>query len=267
MMPVNPAKNRKVLVIHGVQQGADKDQHQDRQIRNLINNRLGNLPISFSTELYRYEDINDKAIAPAKALMRLIGKTPISQKLLQTTLDIVGDVVLSLANGSVAQQIREGFKARIMKNYEKGHPCYIVAHSLGSIYAIDVINELIADPNIFDRNSRRTWPVQGLITIGSPIGLGMFRKNRKSLAHLGEGSKLLRWVNYWDRTDPVVSGSIFGSRLNRFEIAEPYMTGELNHGWHIRDVAVDTGKRWLLSHTAYWEDAKVGDGLVDLIAH
>ena len=75
-MPVNPAKNRKVLVIHGVQQGADKDQHQDKQVRELINNRLGNLPVSFSTELYRYEDINDKAIAPAKALMRLIGKTP-----------------------------------------------------------------------------------------------------------------------------------------------------------------------------------------------
>lgn len=266
-MPVDPIKKRKVLVIHGVQRGTDKDQDQDKKIKSLIDNRLGNLPVSFSTELYRYEDINDKAIRPAKALMRLIGKTPIAQKLSEEILDIVGDVVLSLSNGSVAAQIREGFKARIMKNFDAGHPCYIVAHSLGSIYAIDVINELIVEQNLFDRKSRRTWPVQGIITIGSPIGLSMFRKNRTAVSQLGDGTKLLRWVNYWDRTDPIVSGNIFGARLSQFEIAESYMNGNAEQGWHIRDVPVDTGKRWLLSHIAYWEDAKVGDGLVDLIAH
>lgn len=266
-MSVDPGKKRKVLVIHGVQVGANKDQHQDKQIKTLIDNRLGNLPVSFSTDLYRYEDINDKAIKPAKALMKTIGRTPVSQKLSQEALDIIGDVVLSLADGSIAEQIREGFKERILKIYRSGNPCYIVAHSLGSIYAIDAINELISENSLFDRASRRTWPVQGLLTIGSPIGLNMFRNNRKKLASLGEGTKLLRWINYWDRTDPIVSGNIFGKRVNSFEIAEPYMNGRKDHGWFIRDVPVDTGKNWLLSHTAYWEDAKVGDGLVDLIAH
>lgn len=266
-MPVNPAKPRKILVVHGVQLGADKDQKQDKQIKELVDARVGNFPVSYSTSLYRYEDLNDKAIKPARDLMRLLGKTSIATALATETMDVVLDVVISLADISTAAKIRAGLKKRILDIYDAGNPCYIVAHSLGTIYTLDVINELIREQNLFDRNSRRSWPVQGLLTMGSPIGLSMFRKSRNKLANLGEGSKVFRWLNYWDPTDPVVSGNIFGKKLTTLEIARSYMNGDPKQGWHIRDIPTDSGKRWLLSHTAYWEDAKVGDGLVDLIAN
>ncbi|MFT5658607.1 MAG: hypothetical protein ACI9KN_001888 [Gammaproteobacteria bacterium] len=87
------------------------------------------------------------------------------------------------------------------------------------------------------------------------------------MASLGSGTKLLRWKNYWDRNDLVVSGSIFGKQISGFDIAEKYITRSAEQGWFIKDIPVDTGKNWLLAHTAYWEDAKVGDGLVSLIAN
>jgi hypothetical protein len=266
-MPVNPGKPRIILIVHGVQLGADKDQKQDQQIKELVQSRIGNLPLSYRARLYRYEDLNDKAIKPARDLMKLLGKTPVATTLAAGVMDIVMDVVISLAEGSTAAKIREGLRRQILDIHAAGHPCYIVAHSLGSIYTLDVINELMRQDDVFERNSRRTWPVQGLLTIGSPIGLHMFRKSRNKLANLGHGNKIFRWLNYWDPTDPVVSGNIFGKKLTTLEIARSYMNGDPNQGWHIRDIPTDSGKRWLLAHTAYWEDAKVGDGLVDLVAN
>lgn len=266
-MPAEPKKTRKVLVVHGVQVGANSDQDQHKKIQELIKNRMGSLPLKYNSELYQYEDINDKAIGKAKNLMDLIGKVKLDVKLTSAILDVVGDVVISLSDNSTAEKIRQGLRNRILSYFEKGNPCYIVAHSLGSIYTFDVINDLLADQNFFDRGSRRTWPVQGLLTIGSPIGLNLFRKNRKKVLNFGQGNKFFRWLNYWDRNDPVVSGNIFGKHLSKLEIARSYMTDNPEQGWFIRDVPVDTGKIWLPSHTAYWEDVKVGDGLVDLIAH
>lgn len=266
-MPIDPRKPRIILVVHGVQIGADKDQKQDQQIKELVETRSGNLPLAYQTTLYRYEDINDKAIKPAKDLLKLLGKTPVATTIATSVMDIVLDVVISLADNSTAATIRAGLKKRILDIHDAGNPCYIVAHSLGSIYALDVINELMRQGDLFDRNSRRTWPVQGLLTIGSPIGLHMFRKSRKRLASLGDGTKIFRWLNYWDPTDPVVSGNIFGKKLTTLEIASSLMNGDPKQGWHVRDIPTDSGKRWLLAHTAYWEDAKVGDGLVDLVAN
>ena len=47
----------------------------------------------------------------------------------------------------------------------------IISHSLGTVYALDAINELIRREEYFKGNDRKTWPVQGLITMGSPLGL------------------------------------------------------------------------------------------------
>jgi hypothetical protein len=50
-MSVNPAKPRKIIVVHGVQVGADKDQKQDRAIKTLIDSRMGNLPHKTNTDM------------------------------------------------------------------------------------------------------------------------------------------------------------------------------------------------------------------------
>src|SRR5262249_58349135 len=109
---------------------------------------------------------------------------------------------------------------------------YVVAHSLGTIYTFDVLNGLIRDGGYFDRGSRKTWPVQGLLTIGSPIGLEMFRiKGRDAVKDFGAGDKWFRWLNIWDSNDPVVSGRIFGQHLGVYKIAEQFLSGDANQGW------------------------------------
>ncbi len=267
-MPVNPTKPRTVLVVHGVQVSSDKKLDQDKKIDELLRRRLGNIPLDIKTELYRYENLNDATLKKFNKLINIIAKTKVGAVLAKTVLDLVGDVVINLADGSTAAKIRTGLRERILQTYDSGNPCYVVAHSLGSIYAFDVINELMKDNDLFLRDSRKTWPVQGFITIGSPIGLGMFRtKGRRAVSQLGTGDKWFRWSNYWDRTDPVVSGNIFGKQLNGFDIAEKYQTDNLNQGWVIRDIDVDTGKGWLMAHVAYWDSPFVGDGLFNMVTN
>ncbi len=266
-MSVNPGKKRKVLVVHGVQTGKNKDQQQHKQIRDLIDSRLGNIPLKFQTEMYRYEDLNDAVQKKYRLLLKLITKTPVGGIVADKAFDLIGDVVTAALDTSTAAKICAGLREKILTTYKAGNPCYLVAHSLGTIYAFDVINELMADEGLFQRDSRRSWPVQGLVTLGSPIGIPMFRADRKKVTNLGPGNKWFRWINYWDRTDPVVSGQIFGKQLRGYEIAEKYLKSSSEQGWMIRDRAVDTGKVWLPAHTAYWENPMVGDGLVDMITN
>jgi len=266
-MPVNPRLPRKVLVVHGVQTGTDNDLNQDKLISELIKSRIGNLPLHYECALYRYENINDAAQSKFKSLIKLLVANPIGQAVGKEVLDVVGDVVISLANGSTADAIRAGLKQAILDIYEAGNPCYIVAHSLGTIYAFDVLNQLISDGEYFDRSSRKTWPVQGLLTIGSPIGLQMFKiTGRDKITNLGPGEKWFRWLNIWDHNDPVVSGNIFGQYLSGFKIAEDFRNDDPAQGWVIRDIPTDTGKAWLMAHTAYWHSPVVGDKLTDMIS-
>jgi len=84
---------------------------------------------------------------------------------------------------------------------------------------------------------------------------------------LGHGTKWFKWINYWDRTDPVVSGKIFGTQLTGFEVAEKYTSNDTKQGWVIRDVDIDTGKVWIMSHVAYWDSPVFGDGLFNMISN
>lgn len=267
-MAVDPDKPRKVLVVHGVETGTDADLHQDRLINDLIGARLGGLPLRYEVDLYRYENINDRAQAKFKTLIDLIAATPLNMVVADTVIDLTGDVVIALSDGSTAATIRAGLRQRIVETFEMEQPCYIVAHSLGSIYVFDVIKDLMKTSGYFARASRKSWPVQGLITMGSPIGLGMFKVGaRRHVANLGAGNKWFRWLNYWDRTDPVVSGEIFGKQLRGLRIAEDYLKADPRQGWVIRDRPTDTGSVWLMAHVAYWHNPMVGDGLVDLITN
>jgi len=169
-MPVDPGKPRKVLVVHGVQSGTDVDLDQDRLVAALIEARLGGLPLQYEVDLCRYENINDRALAKFKRLIGLIAATPLNAAVAGAVLDLVGDVVVALADDSTANTIRAGLRKPIFETYELGQPCYVVAHSLGSIYAFDVINELMKTSAYFDRGSGKSWPVQGdaIVFRGTP---------------------------------------------------------------------------------------------------
>jgi hypothetical protein len=268
-MPVDPTKTREVLVIHGVQTGTDRDLEQDILIRDLISSRLGNNPLQFSTSMYKYENINDEALGKLKELLLLLRLVPVGTQVAANVIDLVMDVVVAKRNTGTAAKIRAGLEEKILEIYQREAPCYIVAHSLGSIYAFDVINKLMRDDSLFDRGSRKTWPVQGLVSMGSPIGLPMFNQEpgRKTVAYLGEGTKWFRWHNYYDLADPVVSGNILGKQLQGYKIAENYLKNSTKQGWIIRDRQLDTGKVWLMAHVAYWENPIIGDGLVDMITN
>jgi len=268
-MTVDPTKPRTILVIHGVQTQTNDKLDQHKQIEELVKNRMGTMPMRFNMDIYRYEDINDAAqkvfVKKYMKLGYLLSRLPIGGALLADAFDIVADVVTLRAETSTAAKVRRELREKILAIYASQSPCYVVAHSLGSIYAFDVINDLMLETDYFDRKSRKTWPVQGLVTLGSPIGLPMFSHGRQQVTELGEGNKFFRWLNYWDRTDPVVSGKIFGTHLSGFDIAEQYRTDSITQGWDIRDKQVDTGKVWLMAHVAYWDNPMVGDGLLDLI--
>ena len=268
-MPVDPAKPRKVLVVHGVQSGTDADQHQHEAVAALIRARLNGLPVRFETEIYRYENINDQAQKQLKRVLgyftsALSGQTALSA-VAGFTLDLVGDVVIALEDGTTAAKIRKGLRDQVLAAFDDGFPLYLVAHSLGTVYALDVVNGLMKESGLFERASRKTWPVQGLVTLGSPLGLSMFRRSK--VTPLGTGEKFFRWLNYWSRTDPVVSGSFYGKPRAGYQIAERFHTDSETSGWFIQDHVVDMGRAWLMAHTGYWDHAPIGDDLCALITN
>jgi hypothetical protein len=275
-MSVDPSKAREILVVHGVQTETDAQLDQHKLIQALVASRLNGIPVSFTTDIYGYENINDEAQAKLTKLLSSVGKAlldkiPLGNVILsagESVIDLLGDVVIALQNTSTAATIRNGLCQRIMQTYTTtGAPLYVVAHSLGSVYALDAINQLMRErpQGVFDRNSRKTWPVQGLVTLGSPLGLQMFGSGR-SLAPLGVGRKWFRWFNYWCRTDPIVSASFYGHPVLGYEIAERYLRAEPQQGWVVHDRVVDAGHAWLPAHVSYWNYAPLGDDLVTFIS-
>lgn len=265
-MTVSSDKKSVVLVVHGVQLGDDSSLQQDELIRKSIESRLTATPLDFAVDIYKYEDLSDTSLQKLKTVSSALVGTSIVAILAPKIIDLVGDVAISLANGSTADEIRKGLRAKIMSYYAAGNPLYIVAHSLGSVYTFDVINELIETNELFDPNDLTTWPVQSLLTIGSPLGLQMFKKTGRNIAaSLGEGEFDFKWLNYFDVTDPVVSGDIFGKKVKVLKIAEKYKRNTPEFSWYIKDYPVDTGKSWLFAHTAYWNSAVVGDGLLNMM--
>ncbi len=78
-------------------------------------------------------------------------------------------------------------------------PTILIAHSLGTVVAYDVLRE---EPDLF---------VPGIVTMGSPLSIGHFRRN---LAREGENGDRLpvpgmldRWINVYSELDPLVLGS------------------------------------------------------------
>lgn len=271
-MAVDPTKQRKILVVHGVQTGTNEDIDPAAKIQTLVEARLNGVPLNFAADAYKYENINDSAIKAYKKVLDaflgpLLSKVPLGGllgKVVQGGVDLIGDVLITVADGSTSRVIRDGLIQTIESYYAQGHPLYVVAHSLGSIYAFDAINELMRNSLYFDRDRRKTWPVQGLLTIGSPIGLAMFRRSK--IRHLGVGRKLFRWFNYWDPTDPVVSGSFYGRPMVAYKVAERFDTSDPKCGWFVQDRVIDTGKLWLLAHVAYWQHPGVGDDLTTMVS-
>ena len=277
-MPVDFKKPAHILVVHGVQTGEDKDIEAAQQIRTLVTRSLSDCHMEkdFVVKGYLYENINDKAQNFYKKIgSALTRSTPLAGNALKTFIDLVGDVVIAAKNNSTAHEIRQGLREEIMKSYRSKNQLIVVAHSLGTIYALDVINELIGSKRYFKGDKYNTWPVQGLVTLGSPLGLGLeigglkiFEKRQINSLRDAEFS-LFSWHNFYNRLDPIVSGNIFGAPVgidgSKGPVETRYGPSVLASNWRLRGHVVTSGQQWLLAHVAYWNNPTIGDTLVDML--
>jgi hypothetical protein len=108
----------------------------------------------------------------------------------------MADVELYFRNAEIRDDVRVHFRDVLAGD---GQPTVLVAHSLGSVIAYDVMREY------------EQLVVPGLVTLGSPLSVGHFRRN---LAREGESGNdlpvpamLAGWVNVYSELDPLVLGS------------------------------------------------------------
>jgi len=126
---LDPNRQRKIIVVHGVQVGDNDDLHQDDLVRELFSQRLGDLNIDAAVDLYKYENMNNEVLDPLQKIAKHVAETPIGKYVAPAIIDLVGDVVISLANNGISEKIRQGLEQKILGYYEAGNPCYVVAHS------------------------------------------------------------------------------------------------------------------------------------------
>lgn len=277
-MAVDFRKPAHVLAVHGVQTSEDADIASDQQIRALITRSLADVHVEkeFRVKGYFYEDINDEAQRFYQGIgTALTAGSPLAGQALDTIVDLVGDVVTAAKNTSTAHLIRKGLRDKILESYRSRNQLVVVAHSLGTIYALDVINGLIANRRYFKGDDRATWPVQGFISMGSPLGLGlefagvkMFEKRPLHSIRDAEFS-LFPWHNYYNRLDPIVSGNIFGVPVDvdgaKGPVEARYGSTVQASNWLLKGHVVTSGQQWLLAHVAYWDNPTIGDRLVDML--
>ena len=271
-MTVDFNRPTKILVIHGVQRGTNDDQTQDTFIDDSIRAQLTDLRIPFDVDIFKYEDINDDAYNVVKRALAALTNNLIAGWVVQGAVDAVGDVALALSEGDTYRQIKSKLHSRIIDSFNVGDPLFIVAHSLGSVYAFDVVNDIMRRAGYFIPNQVETRPVQGLFTIGSPLALDLFERDWQDAANLvptdesiDDNFRLFPWRNYWDPTDPIVSGNIIGLPWNERQFEEKFGDRLFDLGWDVRSRRVLTGESHVKAHTAYWRDLNVGVGIRQLI--
>jgi len=147
----------------------------------------------------------------------------------------------------------------------------MIAHSLGSVIAIDLVTKWLIEGRF--AGAPETWPIAGLVTIGSPLGIDVplidalgFTDRADVLAALPEELALerpWRWISITDPNDVVVQGELWdavtGRRSPRLEAHEGYRRLGVDH---LPDI--DTGGI-ISAHGGYWTHASVAQAMLELL--
>ncbi|MEH6446271.1 MAG: hypothetical protein V7784_20440 [Oceanospirillaceae bacterium] len=259
------------IVIHGVQTGTDDDIESDLQIKKLLQKQLDNIDLQVDFEVIgvTYEDINDEAQRPYQWLLEtLVRSTPLTSLLLSRIADVVGDVYSASKGTKTANKIRAKIKKRILKSFNAGHPVYLIAHSLGTVYCLDVLCELMQESDYFTHNSLDCWPVHSFISMGSPLGLTTIFKQREIPPIRQPLAFPFSWHNFHHPLDPVVSGNAFGAPTKYKGAIGPvestYKETAKHAHWSIEGHRTVQSAQWLIAHISYWQEPIIGDTLIDI---
>jgi hypothetical protein len=278
-MAVDLGKPPHIVVVHGVQRGSGMNIKLDSTVRKLVDRVLEQSHITedYAVRQYVYEDKNNRH--PTARLGKLVATAisrgrPLAGRALREAIDLVGDVVINATDSSTAGDIRAGLADFIVDSHDQGHRVLLLGHSLGSVYALQTLNELIRSDGLFEGDDRRLWVTQGLVTLGSPLGLdiqlpGIRLFPRVTIEAVPSDVERLPWHNFYSRHDPVVSGRVFGTRVVVEGSDGPtemrYRADTDTAGWLLHGHFVNSGVKWLLAHTAYWKDPTVGVRLVSML--
>lgn len=116
-----------------------------------------------------------------QAMLRVLESR--NDRLAQSALDtFTRDVFLYLNNDAVRRSING-----ILRDHLDDRPTIVVAHSLGTVVAYDVLRSQALNVPLF-------------VTLGSPLGI---RTIRIRLTPIGFPQGVLRWMNFYDDRDPI----------------------------------------------------------------
>ncbi|MHC4955568.1 MAG: hypothetical protein ACYTGZ_17085 [Planctomycetota bacterium] len=244
-------KRLPVVVVHGVGSGENQDRagfslnlargvnEAPRPVKRvgLVPDESGALEHVRRTESPRgilWEEAlweSDNAAIDQTVGVLLAARFPGISLVLEPALDVLVDVPAYLIPAQ-GRRIRAS-----VRNVIKAHPnCVVVAHSLGSMIAVDILREAQL------KDDFASLPVSALVTLGSPLAWLGQRKAPDP------GGFPFRWLNYYYPQDPV--------NLNR-GLPRSVAPGAKN-----RKLGAHEG--FVVSHVAYWTSSAVANAVFRL---
>ncbi|GAA3387964.1 alpha/beta hydrolase [Streptomyces roseoviridis] len=112
----------------------------------------------------------------------------------RATVGMLGQVARYLNRGETdgTATLDQRIRARVADCLDPDGPNIVVAHSLGTVVALETLHEQAADVALF-------------VTLGSPLGIRTAVRPRVRPHPLGTPDGVRRWLNFWDRDDIVAA--------------------------------------------------------------
>ncbi len=164
------------------------------------------VPAKGSDPLPRHKDawfdkvtakLGDLADDPIDWAKRYFGTDNLADAVLRKKLP---DLAAYYDNAGQRQEIRERFSETLAKSEHQDKRLMVIAHSMGSIIAYDVLRRIGRKDTAFR--------VDHLVTIGSPLGLSQVKHRVREENDLVRTPSVVRkWTNLTDRRDLVATDS------------------------------------------------------------
>jgi hypothetical protein len=245
MYNIDFSKKKVIIFLHGIQ---ETDNEETLQHSKVLHDNFSKF-VSDQVDDYLiihpvlYESINDESLTEygkQGIINYLISKTDIA--------DYAVDVINFVSFNKYHKMIDKKIQETILHYAEQQYPVYIVGHSLGSMYGLHVINKLIEQHKDCYELESVHWPVQGCITLGSPITNKEFFNTIEFIPF--NGVDVIEWINVFYENDIVTDLPFFDEVNLEEEI------GKID-GWKYTQHVLQSDEGLIDSHTHYLNDPTV----------